>query len=142
MRCASTVRRELAVHQAADQGKRGPIAQLVERLAGSQKVRGSNPLGSTTRANAGSGSCTPFAHADLVQLDLKHADFGDRFGHVERIRRISGDPNRERHDRAVIAAIGPVLAGVDLDHPRRSPTAAASTRTGPTAGPWRRGVSS
>lgn len=25
----------------------GPIAQLVERLAGSQKVRGSNPLGST-----------------------------------------------------------------------------------------------
>ena len=26
----------------------GPIAQLVERLAGSQEVRGSNPLGSTT----------------------------------------------------------------------------------------------
>ena len=25
----------------------GPIAQLVERLAGSQEVRGSNPLGST-----------------------------------------------------------------------------------------------
>jgi hypothetical protein len=39
----------------------GPIAQLVERLAGSQKVRGSNPLGSTSRENAASLGCTPFA---------------------------------------------------------------------------------
>ena len=36
----------------------GPIAQLVERMAGSHEVRGSNPLGSTrqptgTRSDAG-----------------------------------------------------------------------------------------
>ena len=31
-----------------DSDPRGPIAQLVERLAGSQEVRGSNPRGSTT----------------------------------------------------------------------------------------------
>ena len=31
-----------------ESGARGPIAQLVERLAGSQEVRGSNPLGSTS----------------------------------------------------------------------------------------------
>jgi hypothetical protein len=55
--------------------------------------------------------------ADLVQLDLRHADFGGRFGHVEGIRRVTGDPKRESHDRAVIAAAGPLLAGVDLDHP-------------------------
>ena len=30
----------------------GPIAQLVERMAGSHEVRGSNPLGSTPRIDS------------------------------------------------------------------------------------------
>ena len=36
----------------------GPIAQLVERMAGSHEVRGSNPLGSTTCENAVTPCCT------------------------------------------------------------------------------------
>src|SRR5262249_25816298 len=40
----STSRRRPLVHSASH----GPVAQLVEHLAGSQGVRGSNPLGSTT----------------------------------------------------------------------------------------------
>ena len=55
MRCTTTVQRRLAGLRAADQGKQGPIAQLVERLAGSQKVRGSNPLGSTKRVRWSNG---------------------------------------------------------------------------------------
>ena len=43
-RVAAARRRLLRV----DSDTRGPIAQLVERLAGSQEVRGSNPRGSTT----------------------------------------------------------------------------------------------
>jgi hypothetical protein len=54
--------------------------------------------------------------ADLVQRDLRWADWGT-FGHVGGIRRTTGDPEGEPHDRAVIAAIGPLLAGVDLDDP-------------------------
>jgi len=51
-----------------------------------------------------------------VRLDLRHADWGN-FGHVEGIRRVTGDPSREPYDRATIATLGPVLAGVGLDHP-------------------------
>jgi hypothetical protein len=54
--------------------------------------------------------------ADLVQLDLKHADRGN-FGHVEGIHRTRGDEKREPHDLATIAAIGPLLGGTSLEHP-------------------------
>jgi hypothetical protein len=37
-----------AVSSTPRQAFRGPVAQLGARLTGSQKVRGSNPLGSTT----------------------------------------------------------------------------------------------
>lgn len=55
-------------------------------------------------------------NADLVRLDLKHADFGGNFGHIEGIHRTMGDPKREARDRSTIAAVGPLLGGVDLDH--------------------------
>lgn len=54
--------------------------------------------------------------ADLVRLDLRHADFGGNFGHVEGVRRVTGDSAHEARDRAVIAAIGPLLGGVGLEH--------------------------
>ena len=45
-------------------GLSGPIAQLVERLAGSQEVRGSNPLGST------------FAGQRVYRHGLENGSFG------------------------------------------------------------------
>ena len=41
--------------------KHGGLAQLGERLAGSQEVRGSNPLSSTTRQETGNGEDKPAA---------------------------------------------------------------------------------
>jgi hypothetical protein len=35
---------------------------------------------------------------------------------AEGVRRATGDPAREPHDRSTIAAVGPLLAGVTLDH--------------------------
>jgi hypothetical protein len=54
--------------------------------------------------------------ADSLKLDVRHADFGWA-GALDRVHRVTGDPTRKARDRAVIAAVGPLLAGVDLDHP-------------------------
>jgi hypothetical protein len=54
--------------------------------------------------------------ARVVTFDLRWGDFG-HFGAFDGVRRASGDPARESRDRSVIAAIGPLLGGVSLDHP-------------------------
>jgi hypothetical protein len=54
--------------------------------------------------------------ADSVTFDFRWADFG-HFGSVDGLHRVSGDAAREPFDRSVLAALGPVLGGTDLDHP-------------------------
>lgn len=54
--------------------------------------------------------------ADTMRLDLRWGDFG-HFGAFDGVRRTTGDPGSERSDRAVIAALGPVLGGTSLEHP-------------------------
>jgi hypothetical protein len=51
---------------------------------------------------------------DRLRLDLRWGDFGFH-GAADGIRRTTGDPAREAFDLARIAAIGPLLGGVDLE---------------------------
>jgi hypothetical protein len=49
-----------------------------------------------------------------VRFDFKYADFGFA-GSFDGVRRVTGNPNREAHDRATIAALGPLIGGESLD---------------------------
>jgi hypothetical protein len=54
--------------------------------------------------------------AQTVRFDLRWADRGFA-GAIDGVHLVSGDPARESRDRAVIAAVGPLLGGTSLDHP-------------------------
>jgi hypothetical protein len=54
--------------------------------------------------------------AQTVRFDFRWADLGFA-GAIDGVRRLTGDPARESRDRAVIAAVGPLLGGTGLDHP-------------------------
>jgi hypothetical protein len=58
-------------------GLRGPVAQLGARQTGSLKVRGSNPLGSTTSHNANRGARQPVSREHRVSA--VNPDSGDQF---------------------------------------------------------------
>jgi prevent-host-death family protein len=87
-----------ALHLAADYTLSGAIAQLGERLTGSQEVGGSNPPGSTTRAD-GDGGITVGAHLFRNHFGywMERASAGEEILITRRGRRYArlGPPDRQ-----------------------------------------------
>jgi hypothetical protein len=52
--------------------------------------------------------------ADIVRFDFRWADHGFH-GAIDGIHRVTGDPNREPFDRALIAAAGPLYGAESLN---------------------------
>ncbi len=91
-------KQQASVHLAARYAFPGAVAQLAERLAGSEEARGSNPLSSTT------DSCT-----SPTEISVGAHEFRNRFGYYLEFAAAGTEIAVTRHGRPYARLVPPVL---------------------------------